>query len=194
VTRSTENVPAGFRFDSGGSAGSLLVTDGPSNTAAGYFGGTDLSAPALWSRQVLTDGRLRAVAVLPAVDGTGPEQFQAVHAAAERIAAELDAGAVEIAVCWADSVDSRHALRLTSDGWAVAGYGSDSALVLLVTDAVVESNALDTALAKAWPAAADETVLILASGRSGHTPTGAELAAALSALRLDLVCPRGGVV
>jgi glutamate N-acetyltransferase / amino-acid N-acetyltransferase len=188
----TENVPAGFRFDTNGSAGFLLVNDGPTNTAAGYFGGTDLSAPALWSRQVLTDGRLRAVAVLPPVDGTGPEQFQAVHAAAERIAAELDAGAVEVAICWGDSVDSRQALRLTSDGWAVAGYGSDGALVLLVTDAVVEPVALDTALARAWPATAEETVLILASGCSGHTPAEAELAAALSALRLDLACPRGG--
>jgi glutamate N-acetyltransferase / amino-acid N-acetyltransferase len=188
----TENLPAGFRFEVGDTRGFLLVNDGPHATAVGHFGAAELSAPELWSRQALTDGQLRAVAVIPAVAGTGPEQFQAVHAVAERIAADLGAGAVEIAVCWAEAVDSRQALRLTSDGWAVAGYGTGNRLVLVVTDAVVDAGSLETALAKAWPSTGEETLLVLASGGSGQTPDEPELAAALAALRNDLGCPKGG--
>jgi glutamate N-acetyltransferase/amino-acid N-acetyltransferase len=140
---------------------------------------------------VLTDGTLRAVAVIPAVDGTGPEQFQAVHAAAERIGADLGVGAVEVAVCWAKAIDSRQALRLTSDGWTVAGYGTGGGLVLVVTDAVVDAGVLETALAKAWPGTVEETLLVLASGGSGWSPEEPELAAALAALRGDLGCPKG---
>lgn len=190
----TRSLPAGFRFDIDTDGLFLLVNIGPSDTAAGHFSGTDLAAPALWSRQVLTDGRLRAVVVVHPVAGTGPEQFQAVHATAERTAESLGIGAVEVAVWWAEAIDTRQALRLTSDGWAVAGYGTGVAggLVLVVTDAVVDAAVLDTVLAKAWPATWDEVVLVLASGGSGRTPSAAELTLTLSALRQDLACPRGG--
>jgi glutamate N-acetyltransferase/amino-acid N-acetyltransferase len=188
----TENLPVGFRFQVSDVRGFLLINDGPRATAVGQFGAAELSAPELWSRQVLTDGQLRAVAVIPAVDGTGPEQFQAVHAAAERVGADLGVGAVEVAVCWADAIDSRQALRLTEDGWTVAGYGTSAGLVLLVTDAVIDAGALETALAKAWPSVAEEIVLVLASGGSGQAPDEPELAAALAALRSDLGYPRGG--
>ena len=173
-------VPAGFRL-----AANLLVNDGPADTAAGQFGGTDLDAPALWSRQVLTDGRLRAVAVVAPVEGTGPERFQAVHATAERTAAQLGLGAVEVAVWWADAPVGRQALRLTSTGWTVAGLAVGD-LVVVLTDAALPPAELETALAGVWPAGQDDNVLVLASGSSGRTPTAAELAATLSALRLDL--------
>jgi glutamate N-acetyltransferase/amino-acid N-acetyltransferase len=188
----TENLPTGFRFEVASTRGFLLVNDGPRATAVGHFGAAELSAPELWSRQVLTDGQLRAVAVIPAVDGTGPEQFQAVHAAAERIAAGLGVGAVEVAICWAEAIDSRQALRLTEDGWTVAGYGTGGGLVLVVTDVVIDAASLETALAKAWPSTGEETVLVLASGGSGRTPDEPELAFALAALRSDLGCPRSG--
>jgi glutamate N-acetyltransferase/amino-acid N-acetyltransferase len=181
------SLPSGFRLN-----GNLLVNDGPTDTAAGQFGGNDLAAPALWSRQVLSDGRLRAVALVPPADGTGPERFQSVHATAEHVAADLGIGAVEVAVWWAEPPVSRQALRLTSTGWTVAGLAVGADLVVLLTDAALPSVALETALATAWPPGRQESVLVLASGGSGSTPTAAEFAATLSALRLDLACPRGG--
>jgi glutamate N-acetyltransferase/amino-acid N-acetyltransferase len=196
VTRPTEtrSLPAGFRFDTAVDGLFLLVNDGPSDTAVGHFGGTGLTEDALWSRQVLTDGRLRAVIVVHPVTGTGPERFQSVHATAERTAERLGVGAVEVAVSWAQAVDTRQALRLTVDGWAVAGYGSGGAggLVLVVTDAVVAAAVLDTVLTRVWPTFQGETVLVLASGASGRTPARDELALTLSALRQDLACPKGG--
>lgn len=178
----TETLPAGFRLV----PGSLLVNVGTTDTAAGRF--ADGAAPALWSRQVLTTGRLRAVVITP--PDTGPEPFQAVHATAERTAESLGIGAVEVAVCWSESTDIRHTTRLTSAGWAIAGCAIGSDFVVLTTDAVVPTAALRSVL-DAWPA--PETVLILASGESGHAPEPVEFAATVTALRLDLACPKGGV-
>ncbi|HXV92170.1 MAG TPA: bifunctional glutamate N-acetyltransferase/amino-acid acetyltransferase ArgJ, partial [Pseudonocardia sp.] len=59
------------------------------------------AAPVLWSRQVLTTGRLRAVVLNSggANACTGPEGFQTAHATAEKAAEVLGCGAVEVAVC-----------------------------------------------------------------------------------------------
>jgi acetylglutamate kinase len=90
----------------------VVVNDGPRQDAAGRFAqqgvgrgsGQDAeldSAPALWSRQVLTTGRLRAVVLNSGAAnvGTGPTGFQSTHATAERVAELLGCGAVEVAVC-----------------------------------------------------------------------------------------------
>jgi glutamate N-acetyltransferase / amino-acid N-acetyltransferase len=177
-----KTLPAGFRWE----PGSLLVNEGGTDTAAGVFG--DSGAPALWTRQVLTTGRLRAVVITAPDDG--PEPFQAVHAIAERTAASLGIGAVEVGVCATTATDVRHANRLTSGGWAVAGCATGSGLVLITTDAVVSTDDLRATLSAHW--SSGETALILASGESGRTPGLAAFAATVAALRLDLVSPRGG--
>lgn len=174
-------LPGGFRVESG----TVLVNDGPTDTAAGLFGAAELAAPALWSRQVLTDGRLRAVALVPPAEGSGPEQFQAVHATAEQVAARLAIGAVEVAVCWTEPLGELAGQRTAPGGWTVAAFATDS-LAVLVTDASIDAGALEAGLSRAWPATGEATVLLLASGSSGRTPTGAELAAELTALREDL--------
>lgn len=174
------SLPVGFR-----ATPNILVNTGLIDAAAGRFAGED--APALWSRQVLTDARLRAVAVVPPTEGELPDRFQAVHATAERVAADLDIGAVEVAVWWADAM-TREALRLTSAGWAVAGYTAGD-LDLLLTDAMVDAAMLADAVAD-WPAG---NVIALASGRARKSPAAAEFAATLTALRHDVVRPRGGV-
>jgi glutamate N-acetyltransferase/amino-acid N-acetyltransferase len=84
----------------------LVVNHGPRLDAAALFTGEgadavagavadDAAAPVLWSRQVLTGGRVSAVALNSgcANAGTGPQGFQATHATAERVAAALDAAA-----------------------------------------------------------------------------------------------------
>jgi glutamate N-acetyltransferase/amino-acid N-acetyltransferase len=179
-------LPAGFRHVHTPDR-YLLINDGPKDTAAGLLDGED--APLLWSRQVLTYGQLRAVVVTPAVEGSEPERFLAVHGTAEHVAEELGIGAVEVAVCWEDAMQTRQAVRLTSAGWSVAGVGTAGRLVLLVTDAVIESAVLRAVLTKVWPAT--ETVLVLASGAAGSAPDMTEFGVTLSALRVDLACPKG---
>lgn len=139
-------LPAGFRFES-----NVLVNDGPTDVAAGRF--ADRHAPALWSGQVLTDGRLRAVAVVPPATGTGPEQFQSVHATAERVAGQLGIGAVEVAVWWADALAS---VDPPPVDWPVTALAAGD-LAVLLTDTAVDAA---TALA-GLPGA---NVLLLSSG------------------------------
>ena len=80
----------------------LVVNDGPEAGAAGLFTRNKVkAAPVLWSQQVLTTGRLRAVVLNSggANACTGPEGFQTAHATAEKAAELLGCGAVEVAVC-----------------------------------------------------------------------------------------------
>ncbi|GII80870.1 arginine biosynthesis bifunctional protein ArgJ [Sphaerisporangium rufum] len=80
----------------------LVVNDGPSRAAAGVFTRNRVqAAPVLWSRQVLTGGRVRAVVLNSggANACTGPAGFQDTHATAEKVAGVLDDSAGEIAVC-----------------------------------------------------------------------------------------------
>ncbi|GAA2314198.1 bifunctional glutamate N-acetyltransferase/amino-acid acetyltransferase ArgJ [Nonomuraea roseoviolacea subsp. roseoviolacea] len=102
--------PLGFRaagiaagIKSGGSRDlALVVNDGPSRAAAGVFTANRVkAAPVLWSQQVLSGGRVRAVVLNSggANACTGPEGFQDTHATAERVADVLGDSAGEIAVC-----------------------------------------------------------------------------------------------
>ena len=102
--------PVGFRA-AGVAAGlkpsgrpdvAIVVNDGPSDVAAGVFTANRVqAAPVLWSRQVLADGRLRAVVLNSggANACTGPAGFADTHATAEHAAGLLGVGAGEVAVC-----------------------------------------------------------------------------------------------
>ncbi|GHE48971.1 arginine biosynthesis bifunctional protein ArgJ [Streptosporangium violaceochromogenes] len=102
--------PLGFRaagvaagIKSGGARDlALVVNDGPLCAAAGVFTGNRVqAAPVLWSRQVLSGGRVRAVVLNSggANACTGPLGFQDTHATAEKAAEALGESAGEIAVC-----------------------------------------------------------------------------------------------
>jgi glutamate N-acetyltransferase/amino-acid N-acetyltransferase len=106
--------PAGFRAagvaaglkSSGDPDVALVVNDGPDDAAAAVFTTNRFpAAPVQWSRQVLRDGRLRAVVLNSggANACTGPEGFADTHATAEHVAAELgragrEIGAIDVAV------------------------------------------------------------------------------------------------
>jgi glutamate N-acetyltransferase/amino-acid N-acetyltransferase len=80
----------------------LVVNDGPGTAAAGVFTRNRVqAAPVLWTRQVLTDGELRAVVLNSggANACTGPQGFADTHATAEHVAELLGVGAAEVAVC-----------------------------------------------------------------------------------------------
>ncbi|HEX3789986.1 MAG TPA: bifunctional glutamate N-acetyltransferase/amino-acid acetyltransferase ArgJ [Pseudonocardiaceae bacterium] len=249
--------PAGFRA-AGIAAGikasgaldlTLVVTDGPAQAAAGVFTTNKVkAAPVLWSQQVLAQRSLKAVVLNSggANAATGPEGFQDTHATAEKVAAVLGVGAVEIAVCSTGLIGERlpmpavlagidtaaaaladtddaglaaatavlttdtHPKQATAshpDGWSIGGFVKGAGMLapnlatmlcVLTTDANLTGDQLDTALRKATAATFDtldvdggtstnDTVLLLASGASGHTPTEAEFAALLTTVSADLV-------
>src|SRR3984885_14915855 len=107
--------PAGFRAagiaagikTSGARDLALVFNEGPGYSAAGVFTRNQVkAAPVLWTQQVLTTGRLRAVILNSggANACTGPGGFADTHATAEAVAAALsdwgtEAGAIEVAVC-----------------------------------------------------------------------------------------------
>jgi glutamate N-acetyltransferase/amino-acid N-acetyltransferase len=85
----------------------VVLNDGPSRSAAAVFTSNRVqAAPVIWTRQVVKDGRVRAVVLNSggANACTGPLGFQDTHATAEHLAAAIGAasdevGAGEIAVC-----------------------------------------------------------------------------------------------
>ncbi|MGY1702653.1 bifunctional glutamate N-acetyltransferase/amino-acid acetyltransferase ArgJ [Geodermatophilus sp. SYSU D00766] len=245
--------PAGFRA-AGVAAGlkssgdpdiALVVNDGPQDAAAAVFTTNRFpAAPVLWSRQVLLDGRLRAVVLNSggANACTGTEGFGDTHATAEHTATELGLGAIDVAVASTGLIgvrlpmdrllpgvtdaakalsadggaDAARAIMTTDsvpkttvqtrDGWTVGGMAKGAGmlapslatmLVVLTTDAVVSADVLGPALRQATGVSfervdsdgclsTNDTVIVLASGASGVTPTPGEVAEALTAAATDL--------
>jgi glutamate N-acetyltransferase/amino-acid N-acetyltransferase len=131
----------------------LVVNDGPATAAAGVFTRNQVkAAPVLWSRQVLTSRRLRAVVLNSggANACTGPGGFQDTHATAERVATALDCGAAEVAVCSTGLIGERlprEALLSGVDKAAAAlaatpEAGLAAATAVLTTDTVPKQAAV----------------------------------------------------
>ncbi|PND55167.1 bifunctional ornithine acetyltransferase/N-acetylglutamate synthase [Mycobacterium sp. ENV421] len=257
--------PAGFRA-TGIAAGikksgaldlALVLNEGPDYAAAGVFTRNQVkAAPVLWSQQVLTTGRLRAVLLNSggANACTGAGGFQDTHATAEAVAAALsqwgtETGPVEVAVCSTGLIGDRlplakvlagvteivhelgggltggdeaaraimttdtvpkqvalHHAPETGENWTVGGMAKGAGmlapslatmLVVLTTDAVADSAALDTALRRATAKTFDrldvdgscstnDTVLLLASGASEIAPSQDDLDAAVLRVCDDL--------
>ncbi|MCU1603296.1 MAG: arginine biosynthesis bifunctional protein ArgJ [Frankiales bacterium] len=123
----------------------LVVNDGPSRAAAAVFTSNRFKAnPVLWSEQVITDGRVRAVVLNSggANCGTGPAGFQTAHATAERVAELLEDGAKDVVVCSTGLIGplfSRDRLLagvdLAHDALGADG-GADAAIAIMTTDSV----------------------------------------------------------
>jgi glutamate N-acetyltransferase / amino-acid N-acetyltransferase len=158
--------PAGFRA-TGIAAGikasgaldlALVFNEGPDYAAAGVFTRNQVkAAPVLWTQQVLTTGRLRAVILNSggANACTGPDGFADTHATAEAVAAALsdwgtETGAIEIAVCSTGLIGDRlpmdkvlagvtHVVHEMAGG--LAG-GEEAARAIMTTDTVPKQVAL----------------------------------------------------
>ena len=102
--------PSGFRAagvaaglkESGQPDVAVVLNDGPSRAAAGVFTSNRVqAAPVLWTRQVVSGGRVRAVVLNSggANACTGAPGFQDTHATAEHLAQAIDDSPGEIAVC-----------------------------------------------------------------------------------------------
>ncbi|MGO4446197.1 bifunctional glutamate N-acetyltransferase/amino-acid acetyltransferase ArgJ [Mycobacterium sp. 2YAF39] len=158
--------PAGFRA-TGIAAGikasgaldlALVFNEGPDHAAAGVFTRNKVkAAPVLWTQQVLTTGRLRAVVLNSggANACTGPQGFQDTHATAEAVAAALsdwgtETGAIEVAVCSTGLIGDRLPMDKVLAGVTeivheMAGGltgGEEAARAIMTTDTVPKQVAL----------------------------------------------------
>ncbi|AFA73633.1 arginine biosynthesis bifunctional protein ArgJ [Gordonia polyisoprenivorans VH2] len=136
----------------------LVFNEGPDYAAAGVFTRNQVkAAPVLWSQQVLTTGRLRAVILNSggANACTGPGGFQDTHATAEAVAEALsnwgtETGAVEVAVCSTGLIGDRLPMDkvfagvteiVHEMGGGLSG-GTDAAYAIMTTDTVPKQVAL----------------------------------------------------
>jgi glutamate N-acetyltransferase/amino-acid N-acetyltransferase len=158
--------PAGFRA-TGIAAGikasgaldlALVFNEGPDYSAAAVFTRNQVkAAPVLWTQQVLTTGRLRAVVLNSggANACTGPGGFQDTHATAEAVAGALsdwgtETGAIEVAVCSTGLIGDRLPMDKVLDGvreivQEMAGGltgGAEAARAIMTTDTVPKQVAL----------------------------------------------------
>jgi glutamate N-acetyltransferase / amino-acid N-acetyltransferase len=157
--------PQGFRA-AGATAGlkpsgnpdvALVVNDGPAHAAAGVFTRNKVqAAPVLWSRQVLTAGRLRAVVLNSggANACTGPQGFQTAHATAEKAAELLGCGPVEVAVCSTGIIGDQlpRDVLLAGVEAAVKALGDDAASGRAAATAIMTTDTVAKEAAHADPA------------------------------------------
>ncbi|MEV5837770.1 bifunctional glutamate N-acetyltransferase/amino-acid acetyltransferase ArgJ [Nocardia sp. NPDC052112] len=135
----------------------LVFNEGPEYAAAGVFTRNQVkAAPVLWSQQVLTAGRLRAVILNSggANACTGPGGFQDTHQTAEELAKALsnwgtETGAGEIAVCSTGLIGDRLPMDkvvpavteiVHEMGGGMSG-GLDAAHAIMTTDTVPKEAA-----------------------------------------------------
>ncbi|HEY2448923.1 MAG TPA: bifunctional glutamate N-acetyltransferase/amino-acid acetyltransferase ArgJ [Mycobacterium sp.] len=158
--------PAGFRA-AGIAAGikasgaldlALVFNEGPDHAAAAVFTRNQVkAAPVLWTRQVLTDGQLRAVVLNSggANACTGPAGFQDTHATAEGLAAALsewgtETGAIDVAVFSTGLIGDRlpmdkvlaGVVHLVHDMAGGITGGEEAARAIMTTDTVPKQVAL----------------------------------------------------
>ncbi|WP_161897579.1 bifunctional glutamate N-acetyltransferase/amino-acid acetyltransferase ArgJ [Gordonia spumicola] len=166
VRRQGVTAPLGFRA-AGIAAGikasgrpdlALVFNEGPEYDAAGVFTANQVkAAPVLWSQQVLTGRRLRAVILNSggANACTGPGGFQDTHATAEAVAAALsnwgtETGAGEIAVCSTGLIGDRLPMDTVLSGVTEIVHemgggiegGTDAAYAIMTTDTIPKQVAL----------------------------------------------------
>ncbi|GLB81284.1 bifunctional glutamate N-acetyltransferase/amino-acid acetyltransferase ArgJ [Mycobacterium kiyosense] len=158
--------PAGFRA-AGIAAGikasgapdlAMVFNEGPDYAAAGVFTRNKVkAAPVLWTQQVLSTGRLRAVILNSggANACTGPGGFQDTHATAEAVAAALsdwgtETGAIEVAVCSTGLIGDRLPMDKVLAGVSDIVHemhgglsgGDEAAHAIMTTDTVPKQVAL----------------------------------------------------
>jgi len=139
-------VAAGLKA-SGARDVAVVINDGPSRAAAGVFTANRVqAAPVLWTRQVISGGRVRAVALNSggANACTGPDGFADTHEIAERLAAQLADSAGEVAVCSTGLIGERLPMDKLLPGLAAAAAGASrtggpaAADAIRTTDTVVK--------------------------------------------------------
>lgn len=189
-------------------ARAVILNSGSANACTGERGAADAASTAAHVAGLLgcepTDVLVCSTGVIgePIDMGSLLPGADAAHAA---LAATPEAGhGAAVAIMTTDTVPKEAAAA--RDGWTIGGMikgvgmlapGLATMLCVLTTDAVVDPGAAQTALASAAARtvnrinsdgcmSTNDTVLLLASGASGITPTDAELADAVQEVLADL--------
>jgi glutamate N-acetyltransferase/amino-acid N-acetyltransferase len=145
---SAAGVAAGLK-SSGALDVAVVLNHGPDDAAAAVFTTNRFpAAPVLWSRQVLTGERARAVVLNSggANACTGPEGFQDTHATAEHAATELGLGATDVAVASTGLIGVRLPMDKLTAGVTAAvkalseDGGADAARAIMTTDSVPKTT------------------------------------------------------
>lgn len=132
----------------------LIVNDGPSFASASVFTSNRCKAnPVLWSEQAASDGQARAVVINSGGANcyTGPAGFAATHHTAERVAAGLGIGPIDVIVCSTGLIG-----LLNDENLLLAGVdqllgqldgagGDDAARAIMTTDTVPKTATVDGA-------------------------------------------------
>jgi len=149
----TVTTPGGFRAAgvacglkaTGAKDLALVVNDGPTYDSASVFTANRCKAnPILWSQEVVKDGTVRAVVLNSGGANcyTGPDGFQTTHRVAERVAADVGIGAVDVVVCSTGLIGLANPPELLLDGVDTAyaalspDGGADAAAAIMTTDSV----------------------------------------------------------
>ncbi|MGP7961425.1 bifunctional glutamate N-acetyltransferase/amino-acid acetyltransferase ArgJ [Sanguibacter sp. A247] len=136
----------------------LVVNDGPLAVAAGVFTSNRVvAAPVVWSRQVLSDGQVRAVVLNSggANACTGPDGFADTHHTAEHVAGALGVSAGDVVVCSTGLIGTRLPMDLLLAGVDAAAArlsdegGPDAAVAIMTTDTVAKT-AVATGAGGTW--------------------------------------------
>lgn len=154
---SAAGIAAGIK-KSGARDLAVIVNNGPGLMAAGVFTTNKVkAAPVLWSQQVLTTGKLRAVVLNSggANACTGPQGFADTHHTAEEAAAALtetgtETGAVEVAVCSTGLIGDLLPMPAVLGGVRTAvqqlsqdiAAGTEAAQAIMTTDTVEKQASL----------------------------------------------------
>jgi glutamate N-acetyltransferase/amino-acid N-acetyltransferase len=131
-------VTAGLK-ESGQMDVAVVLNDGPSRAAAAVFTSNRVqAAPVIWTRQVVSGSRVRAVVLNSggANACTGPAGFQDTHATAERLAADIGDSAGEIAVCSTGLIGERLPMDKLLPGVDTAAAEASRAGGLPAADAI----------------------------------------------------------
>jgi glutamate N-acetyltransferase / amino-acid N-acetyltransferase len=117
----------------------VVLNDGPSRAAAAVFTSNRVqAAPVLWTRQVVSGGRVRAVVLNSggANACTGPAGFQDTHATAEHLAAAIGDSPGEMAVCSTGLIGERLPMDKLLPGVGAAVAEASRAGGLAAADAI----------------------------------------------------------
>ena len=174
-------VAAGLK-PSGARDVAVVINDGPSRAAAGVFTANRVkAAPVLWTQQVLSGGRVRAVLLNSggANACTGPLGFADTHVSAERLAAGLADSAGEIAVCSTGLIGERLPMDPLLGGVDAALAEASRAGGLAAADAI---RTTDTVAKIAFHRSAGYTIGGMAKGAGMLAPA---LATMLCVLTTD---------
>ena len=127
----------------------LVVNDGPLHAAAAVFTGNRVqAAPVVWSRQVVSGGRVDAVVLNSggANACTGAPGFQDTHRTAEVVAGLVGCSASDVAVASTGLIGLRLPMDLLLAGVQAASAGltteggDDAALAIMTTDSVPKKS------------------------------------------------------